>query len=338
MHFIFLMGKIYFFYNIRLFMYSNDLKTKAINLYYKLNSYRKVQELLDIGKSTVQRWVFCDKKNIRKCFDKTEIILFIKSLLDNDCFISCKMIGETIYRKYKKILSKSLIYTIITKSIKYSYKKINKKIYSKNIQDLVCAQNIFSKNIEKINKNNIICVDETYIYSNYSSNRFRLELAGNTVHEDIEENKGNTEYTTMDGGYLNLTATSQSINDVTTSNTVTGASFFNGSPVTTSRIDAYNRYLGHMFAGHRNGIYPFVAIFTNNLIGYCHGNDTCSHASVTPFRWNTNYSGDVDIKALVNHNGSTVYSGVVPYNQRYCSYEPEKLLFSGLKTYPVCYV
>ena len=171
MPFIFLMGKIYFFYNIRLFMYSNDLKTKAINLYYKLNSYRKVQELLDIGKSTVQRWVFCDKKNIRKCFDKTEIILFIKSLLDNDCFISCKMIGETIYRKYKKILSKSLIYTIITKSIKYSYKKINKKIYSKNIQDLVFAQNIFSKNIEKINKNNIICVDETYIYSNYSSNR-----------------------------------------------------------------------------------------------------------------------------------------------------------------------
>ena len=38
-----------------MFIYSNDLKMKAVNLYYKLNSYRKVQELLDIGKSTIQR-------------------------------------------------------------------------------------------------------------------------------------------------------------------------------------------------------------------------------------------------------------------------------------------
>jgi len=85
--------------------------------------------------------------------------------------ISCKIIRELIYKKYKKILSKSLIYTIITRSIKYSYKKINKKIYSKNIHDLIHTQKIFSDKIKKINKNNIICVDETYIHSNCISNR-----------------------------------------------------------------------------------------------------------------------------------------------------------------------
>ena len=57
-----IVNSIIFLYSIRLFMYSNDLKIKAINLYYKLNSYRKVQELLDIGKSTVQRWVSNNKK------------------------------------------------------------------------------------------------------------------------------------------------------------------------------------------------------------------------------------------------------------------------------------
>lgn len=64
-----------------MFIYSNDLKMKAVNLYYKLNSYRKVQELLDIGKSTIQRWFSNNKRNTRKCFDKAEIILFIKLLL-----------------------------------------------------------------------------------------------------------------------------------------------------------------------------------------------------------------------------------------------------------------
>ena len=38
-------------------MYSKDLKQKAIYLYNILKSFRYVGKLLNIGKSTIHRWV-----------------------------------------------------------------------------------------------------------------------------------------------------------------------------------------------------------------------------------------------------------------------------------------
>lgn len=37
-------------------MYSIDLRIKTINLYNKIKSLRKVAKLLEISKSTIQRW------------------------------------------------------------------------------------------------------------------------------------------------------------------------------------------------------------------------------------------------------------------------------------------
>ena len=38
-------------------MYSEDLKNKTIFMYTKLSNFRQVASLLNIGKSTVHRWV-----------------------------------------------------------------------------------------------------------------------------------------------------------------------------------------------------------------------------------------------------------------------------------------
>ena len=37
--------------------HSDDFKTTAIKLYLKLNSIRKVCDLIDCNKSTLQRWI-----------------------------------------------------------------------------------------------------------------------------------------------------------------------------------------------------------------------------------------------------------------------------------------
>lgn len=37
-------------------MYSNDLKIRAIELYKKFNSYRYIQSLLNISKSTIIKY------------------------------------------------------------------------------------------------------------------------------------------------------------------------------------------------------------------------------------------------------------------------------------------
>ena len=38
-------------------MYSIELKNIAIKLYHKYNNFRKVVYLLEIGKSTIHRWI-----------------------------------------------------------------------------------------------------------------------------------------------------------------------------------------------------------------------------------------------------------------------------------------
>ena len=153
-------------------MYSEDLKIKAINLYKTFNSFRYVGLLLSIGKSTIHRWVNnikSDTKVNKKVNNEiNDIIKLIKKLLIKNKFITIKVIKHKIDLKFKKKLSISFIYNIITKTLKYSYKKINNKLYNKSIKLLKKKQKIFLKTIKNINLNKIICIDETYLHSNNS--------------------------------------------------------------------------------------------------------------------------------------------------------------------------
>lgn len=149
-------------------MYSTDLKLRAIELYKKFNSYRYIENLLKIGKSTVHRWVN-NINNIsnKKLVDINKLVEFIHKLLLKDSFITLLTIKNKIFDKFKQSFSLSFIHTIIIKKLKFSYKKVNHKLFHKSIDDLFLKQKQFLENIKSVNKDNIICIDETYIHSNY---------------------------------------------------------------------------------------------------------------------------------------------------------------------------
>jgi len=152
-------------------MYSKDLKEKAINLYYKFKSFRQVEHLLKIGKSTLHRWV----NNITfskpvKLNNLDDVIPFISKCLDNNKYITIKDIKLKLYKKFNHPYSYSFIYTIIKNKLKYSYKKVNNKFYYKSMKKLKIIQKQFSKFIKNIPVNKIISIDETYLYTNFTKN------------------------------------------------------------------------------------------------------------------------------------------------------------------------
>ena len=165
-------------------MFSKDLKDRAIRIYNELLNYRKVAKLLNIGKSTIHRWV--NKTTIKKSKkDITNIIKHIKNLLHSDNYLTIDKIKKNINDKFNCTYSKSYIYNLITNDLNYSYKKVSKKIYSKNICNLIKKQKKFKKSIKKYD--NIIAIDETYIHSNNSPN-YGWSIKGKPLVKFIKSN------------------------------------------------------------------------------------------------------------------------------------------------------
>lgn len=164
-------------------MYSNDLKKRAIYLYNMFKSFRYVEKLLNIGKSTIHRWVNnIHQYNEKNHIDIKNISIFIKKIINNNKFVTIKYIKRRIYLKFKIKLSVSYIYNYITKTLKYSYKKVNNKYYNKSVRILKQKQRQFLKNIKNININKIICIDETYFHSNNSKNYGWSKIGQRIIH------------------------------------------------------------------------------------------------------------------------------------------------------------
>jgi transposase len=158
-------------------MYSNDLKERAINLHNKGFSYRKIQDLLDVGRSTIHRWVQRHKGNIvyllspkPVLIDKQMLVDAVKKLVDSNKFVTIDIIRTRMSRRFNRELSYSIIRNIIVKTLKYSFKKISKKLYGCTLAGLKNKQRAFERKIKSINTNKLICIDETGIYSNYCNN------------------------------------------------------------------------------------------------------------------------------------------------------------------------
>jgi len=150
-------------------MYSNDLKDKTIMLYNKINSFRKTEMLINISKSTIHRW----KNNISSKKAKPTINLdlirpFVCKVLNKNTFITIKELKTKIYTKFKIKLSATFLYLYITKTLKFSYKKVNKKLCNGNIKKLEKLKKKFKKNLPDYK--NIVCIDETYFYDNSTKN------------------------------------------------------------------------------------------------------------------------------------------------------------------------
>ena len=90
--------------------HSNDFKLSAVKLYLKFNSIRKVSELLNCSKSSLQRWIerYFETGNIERKIYKNrisiitnDILKFIISMIKNNPTITLSKIKKKIIKNHK---------------------------------------------------------------------------------------------------------------------------------------------------------------------------------------------------------------------------------------------
>jgi len=146
--------------------YSYDLKVKTIKLYSKLNySIRKIAKILEIGKSTIYRWIQDLKK---KCLSsnhnykgRTKILSPIQSKQVVNHVISKKIITldelqKWVFNFLKLKISKSTLSRLLKRE-NISYKQVRRVTIKK---DTLQLQKKFRDQIKTKNFSEIICLDE----------------------------------------------------------------------------------------------------------------------------------------------------------------------------------
>lgn len=143
-------------------MYSLDFKRKTVFSYInKVHSFRKLADLLNIGKSTIQRWVKHNKFVQRKMFRKkinNEVKTYILNYVKKNPFTTAKQIAQNIEQTFNKKLS--------TVSISCTLKKNN--ITKKKPTQYICREDLcdkrrqFHNTLQSIDPNSVIAIDESH--------------------------------------------------------------------------------------------------------------------------------------------------------------------------------
>ena len=111
--------------------HSTDFKLSAIKLYLKMGSIRKVAELLDCNKSSLQRWIekyfeikLVDRKKYkpRESIITKEILLFIKKLIKKNPAITLSKIRKKINKENNIKISISYLFYIIKYKLNITHK------------------------------------------------------------------------------------------------------------------------------------------------------------------------------------------------------------------------
>ena len=165
--------------------HSNDFKLSAVKLYLKVNSIRKVSELLNCSKSSLQRWIerYFETGNIERKIYKNritiitnEILKFIISMIKNNPTITLSKIKKKIHKKYYNDISVSYLFYIIKYKLNLTNKQLRRKYYpEKKLSTLKKDKINFYKQIIDKGKRNIISIDETGLYLNMMKNNGRCE-------------------------------------------------------------------------------------------------------------------------------------------------------------------
>lgn len=163
--------------------YSKDLKLMVVNLHKSQEfSYRRLESLCKIPKSNIQRWVkkyTVINKTIKKKDNNNKILQFLKNSLSQNPFKRLRDLKYKIHKKFKVNLSIMTISKYL-KRCGLSKKKVSIKNYNKDLKQHKIKKKEFIKMIKKINKDDIICIDETYvnqkIYSNYGWSKINTKL------------------------------------------------------------------------------------------------------------------------------------------------------------------
>lgn len=150
-------------------MHNKDLINIVIKFYNNNNfSIRKTSEIFNIPKSTIHRWLHLDFSFNNK-FKKTnnsvnEYKKFISIELKNYPFNRAIDLQRKIFSKFNVKLSLSSIYIYIHQ-LGFKFKKVPKRNFTnKNL--LIQQRQNFTNKIKNIKYKDIICIDESYFYTN----------------------------------------------------------------------------------------------------------------------------------------------------------------------------
>jgi transposase len=184
-------------------MPSIDLMVHISYFYLQEYSFRQIEKLLNIPKSTSCRWYnyckkyFTDTKDTNVIIDKINklkeeskmnkqnmsinkiIIQFINKSLCIQPFQTHQMLQNKIQTKFKIFLTPKMISTYI-KLAGFSKKKVTRRLYNIDINKHLLKRKQFLKKVKKIKHQNIISVDESginrHIFSNYGYSKIGKRL------------------------------------------------------------------------------------------------------------------------------------------------------------------
>lgn len=167
--------------------YSIDLINAALN-YHKISklSSRKVAEIFGISKSILCYWlkelplIYSSVATNKSQNITVEMLNFVKNSLNHNPYQIQKVIQEKLNKKFNIDISIFTVRTIL-KIIKYTKKKVSRKLYNKDLKMHKYNRKEFKKKIKKIKKEDIICIDEvgvtrdTYCKNGYCHKSKRLQ-------------------------------------------------------------------------------------------------------------------------------------------------------------------
>lgn len=150
--------------------FSYDLKIRMVNHYKNTScTLREIAETFDITKSSLQRW--CNDKYLVKCVSNKKIttnapiLTFIKRSLRHNPFQTLDILRKKIITKFDTILTRKTISNYL-KTIGYTKKKITRRLHRISVKEHKLNRKNKMKQIKKIKKEDIICVDESGVNRN----------------------------------------------------------------------------------------------------------------------------------------------------------------------------
>ena len=144
-----------------------------VKKFYDNNNFsiRKVSEIFNIPKSTVHRWLHCDANSSNKKHrtnKNAQNIYNYKILISDELkkYPFCRAVDlqKKIHNKFGLKISISSIY-IYVHQLGFRFKKVPKRNFTnKNL--LLEKRQKFKNKIKNIKYKDVICIDESYFYSN----------------------------------------------------------------------------------------------------------------------------------------------------------------------------
>jgi len=176
--------------------YSTDFKLVAVKLYLKLNSIRKVSNLVNCSKSSLHRWLeryfeigSVERKEYKepKSIITKEILLFITKEIKSNPAIILSKIKKHIYKNFNIEVSKSYLFYIIKYKLNITYKQLRLKYYpEKKLQSYKDDKINYYNELLDVGKRNIIAIDETGFYLSMNKNFGRCDK-GKRCYKQIKK-------------------------------------------------------------------------------------------------------------------------------------------------------